>query len=160
MNDVEQLDELKISALHLSELNMEGRRHLSEEHSASFKWLSASLLAMNGAGLLGLKDIKLTDPTHALISGAAFYTGIVLALLIAFLGQKSNQKMLDPVARSSLYWRVVAHSGILNEAVQKDIDGRIAMAMKFARWPSRVGFASLTFFSVGLAALALGWVTK
>ncbi len=107
-----------------------------------------------------MKDIKLSDSTYALISGAAFYIGIFLALLIAFLGQKSNQKMLDPVARASLYWKMVAHTGVLNEAVQEDIDGRIAGAMKFARWPSRVGFASLIFFSMGLAAIALGWINK
>ena len=153
-------DELQLSALHLSELGVEGRRHLTEEHSASFRWLMASFLAMNGAGLISLKDIKLSDPTHAFIGGIAFFVGIVFALLIAFLGQKSNQKMLDPVARMSLYWRGVATTGILNQEVQQDIDDRMSVAMKSAKWPSRSGFLSLLFFAFGLAVIAHGWVAK
>ena len=158
--DTNNDDELRLSALHLSELGVEGRRNLTEEHSASFRWLMASFLAINGGGLISLKDIKLSDATHAFVSGIMFFGGIVFALLIAFLGQKSNQKMLDPMARMALYWRGVASTGILNPEVQQDIDDRMSTALKSAKWPSRSGFLSLLFFALGLAAIAHGWVAN
>ena len=156
-NEVEQL---KIIAAHVCEQAVDGRRQLIDEHTASFRWLMASLLALNGAGLLSLKDIKLSNSTFTLIAGSAFFLGIALAMLIARLGQKANQQMLDPMSRLALYWRNVAATGEIDEETQTDLDQRVSKAIKGAKWPAAAGFASFTFFATGLVAIAIGWVSK
>lgn len=151
-------ERLKNLAAHLSELAVEGRRSLIDEHSASFRWLMASFLALNGGGMIGLKDFRLSSPEYALVAGISFFLGIVCALLIAFLGQKSNQRMIEPMSHLAVYWHGVSMTGEVDEAIQADIDMRIVDATKKGRWPSRAGFGSLAFFAAGLTAIAMGWV--
>lgn len=160
MTDEQNLEQLRAVAAHVTEQAVEGRRHLLEEHSASFRWLMASLMAINGAGLISVKDMTFAEARYALAAAASFFFGIVCALLIAYFGQNSNQKMVDPLSRIALYWRSVAISGELDEKIQKELDLRMSEATKHSKWPARVGFASLGFFTLGLASIGIGWMTK
>ena len=138
-------------AMHICEQSMASSRMLMEEHSATFKWLMASLLALNSGGLFLIKDFFSNDHYFSVLAALAFFIGIFLSLMIAFVGQKSHQKMLPPVNKLAIYWRSVALTGEKNEDLKSRITKEMDEATVLGRWPSRIGFGSFFFFGLGLA---------
>jgi hypothetical protein len=144
----------KIGELEFQAANS-GRNSLLEEHSSSFKWLMASLLAINGGGLLGLKDIDESLSVMGLIAGGFFYLGIAGALLVAWLGQRSARALLEPLSELTGFWKAVSVTGYFAEDDHKAILERMKTSIGQAKYPAWAGWVSFASFSLGLLTLGM-----
>ena len=126
-----------------------------EEHSASFRWLMASLLAINAGALTMVKDAFTANAVWAGVAGTSFFIGIACALLIARFGQKAIQAMIGPLSEAVAFWSIVSVTGDLVQDVHDAIGVKINTAMAKGKIPSLFGFAAFAAFSVGLASLGI-----
>ena len=142
---------VKAIAAHTADQSTSMSRILLEEHSASFRWLMAYLLTINAGGLLFQKELEKASTLLTLAAGISFFLGIFCSLLIAYLGQKSVQRMMGPITEMGLYWRIVSITGELDLEKQDDLNRRVGEAMAIGKWPRICGFLSFFFFGIGLA---------
>jgi alpha-beta hydrolase superfamily lysophospholipase len=136
----------------------EARQRLVDEHSASFRWLMASLLAINGGGLVTMASLAdmVSNKASLVASAGAFWLGILAALGVASLGQVINRKAANVLSEIELFWTVVAIYGNLDpEEGQKLDDKYDSVSSRSAKW---CGFLAVACFSVGLAILGSNWV--
>jgi hypothetical protein len=142
-------------AAHAADTASDGRRRLLEEHSAAFRWLMASFLAINGGGLVFLKDLEIESPTLRITAATAFYLGIVSALAIAWLGQRSARAAVEPMSKLSVFWAMTAEAGEIDEGELTKLNNEISAVTAKARLAPVAGWASLLSFTVGLALLTI-----
>lgn len=125
-----------------------------DEHTHSFRWLMASLLAVNGGACLSIFDKPGISYALRLLACGSFTIGIVAALLVAVFGQRSIQKSLGPLQRQIGYWMTVASDGLRDEKVEADLakeledSAKTGLASRIAGWVSAIGFV-LGVISVG-----------
>lgn len=151
--DIRKIGDLEYQAANVA------RTSLMEEHSASFKWLMASLLAINAGGLLALKDAKGPLSAISLASGCCFYLGIAGALMVAWLGQRSARALLEPLSELVGFWKAVSVFGHFEEADHKAILSRVQASVRQARYPAWAGWLSFLSFSIGLLLLGIAVVS-
>ncbi|MHA6332760.1 hypothetical protein ACXYL9_03665 [Qipengyuania sp. CAU 1752] len=128
-----------------------------EQHSHSFKWLTASLLALNAGGLLAMSQVQAIGVDDKLIAGGCFAVGLSFALLVAVIGQRSITATLLPLQRHIGYWMSVSRDGERNEGFEKELAkefekptilGKIGQVMG---WGSALSFfVAIYFAGVGL----------
>lgn len=138
---------------------LESKRALLEQHSASFRWLTASLLAVNGGGIVALVGQLNMPRVYVAGSGFLFFLGIIMALLCAWFSQRANRAMLNPVAEFLGFWLSVAHEGELDLEALKTMEHKMAKATKVARPTQISGWLSAIAFSMGVLLAGTGyWV--
>ena len=131
------------------------RASMLEEHSASFRWMMASLLAINAGALTMVKDAFAANAVWASFAGTSFFVGIACSLLIARFGQKAIQAMIGPLSEAVAFWSIVSVTGEFVQDVHDAIGVKINTAMAKGKIPSFFGFAAFAAFSVGLASLGM-----
>lgn len=139
---------VRAMAVHAAQAATEGRQRLLEEHSAAFRWLMASFLAINAGGLLTLKDFNVGAPSSKLIAAAAFYCGVVSALAIAWLGQRSARSAIEPMSQMSVFWAMTAEAGEVDQNELEKLNTRIAAVLQIATCSVR---------RLGLARVVHNW---
>lgn len=150
-SDEELAEVIRAEILHLTE----SRQTILEKHSHSFKWLTASLLAINGAA--GAATINSAiSPIWKVAAGSAFSFGVILALLVAVLAQKVSMKSLPPIQRQIGYWIGVIHDGTRLEDFESTLTGEMKEATKWGWTIPVAGWVSGLFFAAGLAMTAMG----
>jgi hypothetical protein len=122
----------------------------------------ASLLAVNGAGLLGIKDLPLT--VWSAVSAGSFYIGIAGSLLIAWFGQKAAQAMLAPLSELIGFWTITAVSGEFSADLHRQIIEKVEKSMTVGRRSGRAGWIAFLAFTAGIicagVAVASGEMQK
>ena len=157
----DQVDAWKrLAELELAKLDAT-RLRVVEEHSAAFRWLMASLLALNGAGLIAVKDMLHTN-SHWLALGcaASFYVGCACALYVAVLGQRASQNGLTYLSKAIAFWTAVHMTGDYNVEGQEIMMGDVTSLEKASKRAPRVGRMSFAFFSLGLLGLLASKVVE
>lgn len=147
-------------AAHELQHALESRRHVVEEHSSEFRWLLASLLAVNGGGLLFLKQ-ELEQPTPLILaSGLIFLVGIVFALLTGWQSQRANRAMIKPISLQTALWISVIETGEIQQDEYQRIEKEFQSAMKVARCTQILGWVSAVAFILASIALGLSTVER
>jgi hypothetical protein len=139
--------------------SISAKQVLLEEHSASFRWLMASMLAINGGGLLALNDSAAIGVYWKAAATFSFYVGILAALAIAWLGQIATRRMLVPLAELIGFWSLVSSTSYFDQTDHAAIIKKVEASMKasyFSRW---AGWLSVLAFSAGLATSVFGGLT-
>lgn len=139
------------------ERTAEARRTLLEEHSAAFRWLLASLLAVNGGAVLFSKEAIASGDTHALTSGGIFLLGIVAALMAGWLSQRANRGLIEPLAKVTTFWFQVLEADEFDEAEFNKLTNVMEDAMKAGRPTQICGWISALAFVIGAVVLGLGF---
>ena len=134
----------------------ETRQMVLEQHSHSFKWITASLLAINGAAAISILNTDKLIVYWKIYSGIFFCIGILLALLVAVSAQKISLKGLIPIQRQIGYWISVSYDGERVEAVETELNKEFAAAMRFSWLVPALGWLSALMFVVGLGVSAKG----
>ena len=128
----------------------DSRKHLIIQHSASFMWIIASLLALNSGGLFLLKDVE-PDSGAWVVAGVSFYLGISFALAIGWISQRAIREGLVQISKAESFWATVIATG------QYSSEEHSLLANEGQNGSSRPGgwFALLSFaaFSVGFFTL-------
>ena len=112
------------------------------QHSDAFKWLMASLLAVNGGSCLAILNATEIPIGFRLVSMGAFVFGIMTALLIAVFGQHSVQSSFAPLQKLIGYWMTVVDDGERMEEMEEEIgdelkrSARIGVGTRIAGWVS------------------------
>lgn len=117
-----------------------------DEHSHSYRWLMASLLAINGGACLSIyANTEISHPIR-LIACGSFIIGIIAALLVAVFGQRSIRKSLVPLQKQIGYWMKVVGDGLRDEEIEADLakelgaSAKTGLASRIAGWVSALGF--------------------
>ena len=131
------------------------RSVLMEAHQDSYKWLSASLLAVNSGGMFAFLNFEGLDGKTKAVVALFFYLGIMSALLSAYLSQRANRSLIGPLSESMGYWISVAHHGEHLPEVWEGIRIKIQATIKKARATQIAGWASAICFSIGVIGLGV-----
>ncbi len=158
MTEPAQMDVVRRLAAFELERTSDSRRALIEEHSAAFRWLIASLLAVNGGAVLSTKELIINGNDTALFAAGSFVMGVLSALLAGWLSQKANRSLLKPLAESSSFWIEVIETGDLNERRLSKILEDTEIAVRSA-WPTQLsGWLSAFGFLIGMVLFGVALV--
>ncbi len=140
---------LRAAALEEKKALDEVRTTLLSEHSHMFRWLSASLLALNGGGAVALLSSEKTDAGFFVWAGIAFLLGITAALLIAVSAQRTSQLAMPKVQMMIGYWLAVSIDAERDEVLEKEITGELLVAHNSGKWSRVYGWLSALSFLAG-----------
>jgi len=130
------------------------RQILIDESTNAFRWVMASLLALNGGGLIAAKDvIRGSDPV-GWFAVLAFYLGLATALLIAWSMQNSVRAAILPLQEAIGLWTRMELIGPLTAEQQERLHFILGAPQTMSKTPRRAGYGSFFSFSAGLALLA------
>ncbi|MGN6621821.1 MAG: hypothetical protein ACTHKR_12265 [Sphingomonas sp.] len=132
------------------------RRVAWEQHSANYKWLNASLLAVNGGAALALLSSSKIQTDLFEFSIAMFVTGILFALLNARLGQFFVGRTIPGLQRMAGYWLHVAIDGARNEGTEDSLNAQMKGELRFIWTAQACGWASIVAFVSGVILAAVG----
>ncbi|MFN3473115.1 MAG: hypothetical protein ACK4ZW_03620 [Blastomonas sp.] len=124
------------------------RERVWEEHSQSYRWLMASLLALHAGACLSIFGSDEIAKEIKLFGCGAFVIGMVLALTVAMFGQRSNQASLAPVQQQIGYWMTVVRDGERDDNFEVELadtlrkSSKIGVVARVAGWLSGVAFVS------------------
>lgn len=126
----------------------------TEQVGAWSRWLTASLLALNGAGALAaLGAAQRTD--GAWIAGAIFAVGIIMALLSGTCLQEVYNEVPIPLLHQDEYWTGVSITGMRDGERERAL---AAEAVKASRWdhvPPILGWISGVLFLAAIVVLGI-----
>ena len=131
------------------------RNRLLEEHSAAFRWLMASLLAINSAGLLVLKDELGSMSVWTVLAGISFYLGIVSALAIAWFAQRVVIASLPSYMEQIAFWSAVYGTGDYDTELHQEILKKPKDAVEKSKIAPLAARVSLLAFTIGLVFIGI-----
>lgn len=131
-----------------------------DEHTHVFRWLMASLLAINGAACLAVVGQAAMPLDYRLWACGAFVTGILSALLVAVLGQRSIQNSLLPLQKYIGYWMTVADDGERDESVETALNNELKISANIGFASRFVGWISACAFLCGVLVAGFGMTQK
>jgi hypothetical protein len=133
----------------------EARRTILEEHSAAFRWLTASLLAINAGGLLSLKDADLQTGV-SLFAGALFLIGVLASLLIGVFSQRANQATLIHLTNVTNFWVETYEKEEFDAEAHEKLMAVSPMLLKRASKSRIAGWVSAICFAVAVILMGFG----
>lgn len=159
MSDSLELDPALVRRLAEMEIAniLESKKMLLDEHSASFRWLVASFLAINGGGLIAVAGQANMSRAYGAASGLLFCIGIVSALLCAWLSQRANRATLLPLNEAMGIWISIAHFGELDHSDIKTVESKMTEVVKVSRPTQISGWFSVTAFLLGMCMAGVGY---
>ena len=151
-----QEDVRSIARMEMASIS-DARNRLMDEHSASFRWLIASLFAANGGALITLGTSELIPPDSRIWACGWFTCGVLVSLLTAWLNQKLIQRGLAPMVALIAFWGCIAHGLDFDEEKHKVLIADLQSALKRS-WPVQVsGWLSAAMFTFGVVAAGTGY---
>jgi hypothetical protein len=151
---------LKQAALEIIRQTGEARQLMLQEHAHSFRWLIASLLAINGgAAIAVLSNIELHVATKAW-SGGFFAAGIFAALLIGVISQRASQRVLTPLSNVTGYWLRIAHGDERDEEAEAGFAEQLKPALRLGVMGQILGWMSALLFGAGVVMIGLDIVRQ
>lgn len=132
---------------------LKGRKLASSQHSASYNWLLASLLTINGGALVTLSNMDQIGGIEKVLPCLFFYIGLMCAIFCAFFGQLANREAIQMMGEQAGYWTAVEHLEERNSETEQGYEDRAKKIGKKALRARYSGFMSIIAFSIGLAAM-------
>lgn len=146
--------EMKVANRSIDSIN----RHYSfiaEQVASLAKWLTASLLAINGGGVLAALE-ALKDKHDVMLPAGFFIAGIILAMLSGVALQEVYNRFSANLGVAYQYWNDIkdglAHR---DENIEIGITKTEAFWNRAATIPPVLGWISGTLFLVGCVLMAL-----
>lgn len=126
-----------------------------EQHSSGYKWLTSSLLAINGGAAFAIMSadrFKGADVRWPII---LFVVGILLALLSARTNQWFVMRNMPGLQWMSGYWVSVLVSGVRDDDGEAALMSRVRTQMRGAWLGQAAAWASVFAFVGGIAVAGL-----
>lgn len=124
------------------------------EVSTLSRWLTASLLAINGAGALAVADAAKTV-SGLDMSGFFFLVGVTFALLSAWLNQLITAGFIQPATSLEEYWAQAAIDGERDSETEVAFDGKLSGLNRWRNFGAAAGWLSYFAFMAGAILLML-----
>lgn len=129
---------------------VEYRRVLHEQHAHAFRWLSASILAINAGAAVSVLNVSQLQASTKIEAGVFFCVGIILALSMAFVAQVGIGATLQPLHRQMSYWKNVSTIGARDHEEEVRLAPGLNVANKFNAFGQVIGFLAVVSFVVGV----------
>lgn len=146
----------RVSALEEIENLKNIRATAWDEHTHSFRWIMATLLAVNGGACLAILNHDAIHTTFRLVASGLFIGGLLMALLVAVFGQHSVQKSLGPLQKQIGYWMTVAADGEREEKFESDLNDELKVSARIGMWGRMAGWAAVLCFILGVVIAGYG----
>jgi hypothetical protein len=117
-------------------------------------WLTASLLAINGAGALATLNAA-PNANDLTIPGLLFGGGILTAMLSAVAIQSFQEAVAGPLDALINYWRGAQIYGERDTLVEEELRKPLNKVNRFSFVPPAIGWLSGLLFFAGAITLAL-----
>jgi hypothetical protein len=158
MND--QLSGIETSAQEIAEFvlsnTLELQNRLIDEISAAFRWLMASLLAVNGGSALALLSSDSIERCGVIVAGALFTIGTFSALLLGFFTLKSAERAIQPISSMVEFWLTARHVGEFEQAELETRTNVLEARLRPTKIASYLtGVSSAICFLLGTIAIGL-----
>ena len=140
--EIQTLDEFRVATL--------------AQHTEMFKWITASLLAINGAAAVAMIGADAINAVHKICAGANFVVGVFLAINIGVAAQLVSARGLKPLQELKGYWIAVEIDGERIEDLENTLHDNLRKSMRWSWIVPALGWVSGIFFAVGLAVVAHG----
>lgn len=147
---------IKLAAAEESRLISDMRSRVLDEHSHLFRWLTASLLTVNGGAAIAALNSDHIAAYFKILSGICFGFGIIAALLIGVIAQRIGLKALQPLVEFQGYWLSVVDDGERDEALEAEYTKKLQSRSRWAWASPAMGWISATLFLGGLAFMGIG----
>lgn len=131
-------------------------REVSAELS---KWILTSLLAVNSGGLIAIGQLTFRQSLQGVAAGC-FTIGLLLPLFAAHLSIRSGILLAFPVGEAIGYWGAVRTNGYRDRPLELEHMQLGQKALEHAKWPYRLGYASILLFVAGVATAAIGLIAR
>ena len=122
IESVKRLAEFEVSAA------VESRGKLIDEHHSAFRWVVASLFALNGGAILSILNKDELGIITILPAFWVFFAGILSTFFTVILAQISDRMMIARLHQWGLYWTSVGSTGVRDEAREVSIEDGISKA--------------------------------
>lgn len=146
---------VKRAAVEVATIVAESRRTVLDEHSHLFRWLTASLLALNGGAAVAMLGSETFDAATKFNSGACFVLGIVFALLVGVGGQRANMRVMPKLNDQLGYWLAVSHDGERVLEREQELDAELKQAQRVGIVARVCGWFSAFAFLFGTVAIGV-----
>ena len=151
----QKLDALKRLADFEAAAASESRAKTIDEHNAAFRWLIASLFALNGGAIIAIFGSGKLPSSVISHSVPSFLFGIFLTFAMVIFGQISDREMIKQMHSWGLYWSSVKATGKQNTSCEDEIKQKIGIAEQFGRRGRICGLFSMLSFVVGCILVVL-----
>ena len=125
------------------------------EVSTLSRWLTASLLAVNGGGALAAANTA-GDTVGLWVPGVMFYGGIAAAFFSAWFNQWITQKFIPSATKLASYYAEAAFLGQRNTEFESNASSEITQLGTLTWIGPASGWLSFVLFSVGVYMMADG----
>jgi hypothetical protein len=125
---------------------------VAEQVSSMAKWLSASLLAVNGAGALATLNAAKANLYYPSI---IFVVGVILALLSGAGLQEIYNRFPEKLDDIDVYWTRVMLGGQRNSEDESNLEIAVSSVNRWAAVPPILGWLSGVAFLVAASLLGL-----
>lgn len=136
------------------------RSRALDEHAHAFRWLTASLLAINSGGAIAALNSEYLAAMHKIFAGGLFGLGLLAALLVGVLAQHANRKIIPTLQKQLGYWVSVADDGERLESMEADFAVEMKVALKGAWLTPMVGWVSAILFLSGIGMMGVDLVDR
>ena len=149
-------DWVKLAAIEEKKALDEVRANLWSEHSHLFRWMTGSLLAINGGSAVAVLGSEQLGGLYKVLAGGFFSAGILSALLVGVFGQRASVKALPKIQELAGYWLSVS----TDSERAKDLEERLIGALNRPTWDAYAsrgaGWVSALLFTVGVLSTGFG----
>lgn len=127
---------------------------VSDQVASMAKWLMASLLAINGGGILAVLNAA-KDGHQSWIAGTMFVGGVGMSLFSGVTMQGIYGGFVDPLLDQDKYWTGVNIEGCRSGETETILKTSMETAYRFSLAPQLCGWASGVLFVFGSIALGM-----
>lgn len=126
------------------------RSKLIDEQGSSFRWIVASLFALNGGAILALVGKGEFELTANLSAFWTFFAGIISTFLSVILAQISDRLKIEILFRSGQFWTKVAVAGVGDDVEENAIKKVLARADRLGHRSRLIALFAMGFFALGV----------
>ncbi len=154
-SDKIRLDAIRSLADFEASAAVESRSKLIDEHHSAFRWIIASLFALNGGAILSIfgKGELGVDPTFPAFW--VFFGGIIATFITVITAQISDRLMIARMHGWGLYWKTVGVMGERDEERESQIRQGIATAERWGRFARLMAVFAMIWFVFGMLTTAV-----
>jgi hypothetical protein len=155
-----EIEENKRHAAFERETAIATKRMSMDEIAISFRWIMASLLAINSAGLaVAINGANLFDAWR-ILALAFLVLGVVFSLQVGWSLLAAHSLMLKPMGDLVVFWTMAAIDGQIDFDEHKDLAKSAASAAPKYHMPRNFAYLSLLAFAVGVTCVGISATTS
>lgn len=155
-NSLEPIDEADLTrraARQMIDHLSESMKTVLSEIGALGRWLTASLLAVNGASALAIFNAS-EKLAHPRVDGGPFAAGVLAALLAGVLLQRASIRGAAMAGEIIGHSILVEQTGVMHPEAKRLAETMNARAQRNGKWPQIAGWVSAVLFAIGASLTA------